>query len=287
MRSSSSLSPRVVGVSLFVLALIATPAPTTTRPSVKKLNATGNALAYSTYLGSGHGGSDTTRGIAVDSIGNGYVTEPGRAAWTILNNAANTVGQGAPSNSATATPTATLLAQFSQQGPKLVGTDGVGIGEQGYSVSISADGNTAIVGGFRDNSNAGAMWVWTRSGGVWTQQGTKLVGSGAVGPAYQGFSVSISADGNTAIVGGFGDNSFAGAAWIWTRSGGVWSQQGIKLVGSGGGGVAVVPRGSGRGAEESGRSREPSWSARAPWGTQIKAIPCPSLPTATPPSSEG
>ena len=57
---------------------------------------------------------------------------------------------------------------------------------KGISVSLSADGNTAIVGGYGDNSNAGAAWVWTRSGGVWTQQGTKLVGSGAVGDAQQG-----------------------------------------------------------------------------------------------------
>ena len=126
------------------------------------------------------------------------------------------------------------IAQFSQQGPKLVGTDAVGRSYQGSSVSLSADGNTAIIGGVNDNSAAGAAWVWTRSGGVWTQQGTKLVGSGAVGLASQGSSVSLSADGNTAIVGGFSDHSYVGAAWVWTRSGGVWIQQGTKLVGSGG-----------------------------------------------------
>src|ERR1035437_8182916 len=105
------------------------------------------------------------------------------------------------------------LAQFSQQGPKLVGTDAVDPAYQGTSVSLSADGNTAIVGGYPDNSSAGAAWVWTRSGAVWIQQGTKLVGSGAVGTAYQGCSVSLSADGNTAVVGAPKDNSYAGAAW--------------------------------------------------------------------------
>jgi hypothetical protein len=34
-------------------------------------------------------------------------------------------------------------AQFAQQGPKLVGTSA---GEQGYSVSLSGDGNTGVVG---------------------------------------------------------------------------------------------------------------------------------------------
>jgi hypothetical protein len=39
------------------------------------------------------------------------------------------------------------LAQFTQQGPKLVGSDAVGQAVQGSGVALSADGNTAIVGG--------------------------------------------------------------------------------------------------------------------------------------------
>ena len=122
---------------------------------------------------------------------------------------------------------------WTQQGSKLVGTGAVGNAGQGISVALSADGNTAIVGGSGDNSDTGAAWVYTRSGGVWTQQGSKLVGTGAVGSAEQGRSVALSADGNTAIVGGPGDNSYTGAAWVFTRSGGVWTQQGSKLVGTG------------------------------------------------------
>ena len=126
-----------------------------------------------------------------------------------------------------------LFAQFTQQGPKLVGTGAVGIANQGLTVAISADGNTAIVGGAFDNSTVGAVWIFTRTAGVWTQQGPKLVGSDAAGNALQGYSVSISADGNTAIVGGLYDNNFAGAGWIFVRSAGVWTQQGPKLVGTG------------------------------------------------------
>jgi hypothetical protein len=130
---------------------------------------------------------------------------------------------------------------FIQQGPKLVGTGAVAGGlheiEQGYSVALSADGNTAIVGGLIDNDRVGAAWVFTHSSGVWSQQGSKLVGTDAVGGAYQGWSVALSADGNTAMVGGPGDNYFTGAAWVFTRSGGVWSQQGSKLVGTGASGT--------------------------------------------------
>jgi hypothetical protein len=81
------------------------------------------------------------------------------------------------------------------------------------------------VGGYEDNSKVGAAWVYTRSGSTWTQQGAKLVGTGAVGASYQGAGVALSADGNTAIVGGYGDNSAVGAAWVYTRSSGVWNQQ--------------------------------------------------------------
>jgi hypothetical protein len=71
-------------------------------------------------------------------------------------------------------------------------------------------------------------------GGTWTQQGPKLVGTGNAGKGLQGRSVALSADGNTALVGGFGDNSLTGAAWVFTRSDGTWAQQGLKLVGTGG-----------------------------------------------------
>ena len=44
------------------------------------------------------------------------------------------------------------------------------------------------------------MWVFTRSRGIWSQQGKKLVGSGAVGsPPAKALSLALSADGNTAL----------------------------------------------------------------------------------------
>jgi hypothetical protein len=107
-----------------------------------------------------------------------------------------------------------LLAQFSQQGPKLVGTGAVGAAEQGSAVALSATGNTAIVGGFELSTTVGAAWVYTRSSGAWSQQGSKLVANGVLGSYLrQGNSVALSADGNTAIVGGPGD---AGGAWVYS-----------------------------------------------------------------------
>jgi hypothetical protein len=120
---------------------------------------------------------------------------------------------------------------WTQQGDKLVGTGGVGAGRQGASAALSDDGNTAAVGGFGDNSSAGAAWVFTRSSGAWTQQGSKLVGTGGVG-AQQGSSLSLSADGNTMAVGGPADSGGVGAAWIFARRYGVWTPR-QKLVGTG------------------------------------------------------
>jgi hypothetical protein len=112
------------------------------------------------------------------------------------------------------------LAEFTQQGPKLVGTGAVGYATQGYSVSISRDNDTAIVGGPDAATNStGAVWVFIRGNNAWTQQDDKLIGNGAarhLAPA-QGYSVAASGDGNTAIVGGRSDDDNAGAPWVFIR----------------------------------------------------------------------
>jgi hypothetical protein len=136
----------------------------------------------------------------------------------------------------TVTPT---TYPISQQAAKLVGTGSSGPARQGSALAVSADGNTAVVGGWRDgsvNQNSGnsSVWIFTRSGSVWTQQGPKLAGKANVGTgSILNQSIAISADGNTILVGASGDAGARGATWVYTRSGGVWTQQGNKLYGSG------------------------------------------------------
>ncbi len=122
---------------------------------------------------------------------------------------------------------------WTQQGGALTATGEIGEGELGWSVALSSAGNTALIGGPGDNTNVGALWVFTRSGSTWTQQGTKLTGSGEVGEGQLGYSVALSANGNTALAGGPTDNLAVGAAWVFTHSGATWSQVGSKLTGSG------------------------------------------------------
>lgn len=123
------------------------------------------------------------------------------------------------------------------QQAKLAASDGLS-GDY-FGMALALQGDTAIVGArFADLSggrtDAGAAYVYTRSGTVWTQQ-TKLTASD--GGANDQFSYCIALDGDTAMIGSPYDNlgtvSDAGSAYVFRRTGGAWSQT-SKLVASDG-----------------------------------------------------
>lgn len=125
---------------------------------------------------------------------------------------------------------------WAQQGPKLYPSNAIGASGFGYSVSLSAAGNTALITGWNDDDETGAAWVFTRSGDTWTQ-GPKLTaddetGGGEFGGSQFGSSSALSGDGDTALIGGQYDNHNAGAAWVFSRSGATWAQEGPKLTGA-------------------------------------------------------
>jgi len=96
----------------------------------------------------------------------------------------------------------------------------------GSAVSISADGNTAIVGANQESTDAnavGAAYIFTRSGDVWTEQ-QKIQASDKEAQDFFGWSVCISSDGNIVAVGAIQEGS-SGSVYIFTRSGGVWTEQ--------------------------------------------------------------
>jgi hypothetical protein len=194
-------------------------------------NGTGRAWVYR-RTGSG----TWTQLIALaagDAVGNaqqGYSVAVSADGNTVL------VGGNNDSSGAGAAWVYTRGFPFWTEQAKLVGTGAYGLGSgQGWSVAISSDGNTVLEGGPADNPYAGvgAAWVFVRGNGAWSQQGGKLIGTGAVGSTIQGNSVALSADGNIALVGGPYDNSLIGAAWVFVRNNGTWTQQGQKLVGTG------------------------------------------------------
>ena len=111
--------------------------------------------------------------------------------------------------------------------PKLVASDAAAGDNFGEAVAI--DGDTLVVGSPYDDdlgSSSGSAYVFTRSGGVWSQQ-AKLLPSD--GDTLDAFGWRVAVDGASAVVGayksGLGSSTGAGAAYVFTRSGAVWSQQ--------------------------------------------------------------
>ncbi|HOR97207.1 MAG TPA: FG-GAP repeat protein [Kiritimatiellia bacterium] len=109
---------------------------------------------------------------------------------------------------------------------KLTADDGTALDYFGYSVALAGD--TALVGAYQDDDkgdNSGSAYVFTRSGTTWTRQ-AKLTANDGSDSDWFGYSVAISGD--TALVGAYGDDdkvSNSGSAYVFTRSGSVWTQQ--------------------------------------------------------------
>ena len=139
------------------------------------------------------------------------------------------------------------------------GTDGnFGDGDQfGFSISLSDDGNTLAVGANAEDSNAtgingnqednsmqsaGAAYLFVRSGTTWTQQAYVKAPNTAANVQF-GYSVALSADGNTFAVSSFDEGGSSrqvvngpngpfppgrngtGAIYVYTRSGAAWTLQ--------------------------------------------------------------
>jgi hypothetical protein len=129
---------------------------------------------------------------------------------------------------------------------------GPGAGDR-FGQSVAVSGDTVVVGAYQEDSSAtgvnsasdelasdaGAAYVFVRRAGVWTQEAylkPAAVGTSQAGDSF-GFAVAISGD--TVVVGAYGEKSsttgvnstpnesanFAGAAYVFARSAGVWTQQ--------------------------------------------------------------
>ena len=136
---------------------------------------------------------------------------------------------------------------WSQQAKLQAGNKGAG-DQFGYSVAI--DGSTVVIGAINEDTgstNAGSVYVFTRSGSSWTQQARLQASDKA---KDDNFGISIDISGNTVIIGSEDGTStisgswqcgntswyyneikeYTGAAYIFTRSNSSWSQQ-VKISG--------------------------------------------------------
>jgi hypothetical protein len=113
---------------------------------------------------------------------------------------------------------------YSQQA-KLTASDGAGGDIFGFSVAISAGGTIALIGAQYHNSQTGSAYVFTESGGTWTEA-QELTASDAMKGDFFGNAVALSADGTIALVGAYGKNaySYTGAVYVFTEGDGTWTQ---------------------------------------------------------------
>ncbi len=129
----------------------------------------------------------------------------------------------------------TIGPVFSLQ-QKLLAESGARHYEFGGSVALSGD--TLVVGAngydLYGNQRHGFVYVFTRSGGVWTQQQQLTAGDGAAND-YFGYSVAISGDTLVvgAISGDIGANSRHGLVYVFTRNGAVWTERQKLIAGDG------------------------------------------------------
>lgn len=106
----------------------------------------------------------------------------------------------------------------------------------GYSVSLSADGNTVAIGSHRSHdggNDAGHVRVFTWSGSTWTQKGINVPGTKGFGNF--GTSVELSDDGNIIVASApyhsIGTYAFEGTARVFKWSGSAWVQEGTTING--------------------------------------------------------
>jgi len=108
--------------------------------------------------------------------------------------------------------------QWSQQA-KLAASDGVNFDYFGEAVALSGD--WAAVGAPDHQSARGAVYLFQRSGGVWTQQAKLLPSDPAQGAR---FGAALAFDGSTLAAAAPGNSGGRGAVYLFTLSGGTWTQ---------------------------------------------------------------
>jgi hypothetical protein len=170
----------------------------------------------------------------------GFTMATTRVGWSVsLSADGRTALVGGPSDSSASSEPGSFCTYTTAdgthwiQGLRATPSDNVGQSRFGWSVSLSADGGTALIGGPYDDSSRGAVWLYTRSGSTWSER-AKLKPTDEKFTAGCGAAVALSSDAKTALVGGpwdWGDGSGQrGAAWIFSDASGSLTQRGSKLM---------------------------------------------------------
>jgi hypothetical protein len=154
--------------------------------------------------------------------------------------AGDTAAVGAPGRDAPGAADAGAVYVFARSGAAwslqaLLVATGAGPGDA-FGSALALQGDTLLVGGPQAAAGGpGAAWVFVRSGTTWSEQARLAASDAAPGDA---FGASVALSGDTALVGAAGDDHpggvDAGAAFVFARAAGTWSEQ-ARLTASGGG----------------------------------------------------
>ena len=186
---------------------------------VAKLNPTGSALVYSTYLGGSSG--DRGYGIAVDPSGNAYVTgETSSTNFPTANPLQPTIGGNGDAFVAKLNPTGSALVYSTYLGGSY--------GDRGYGIAVDPSGNTYVTGSTNSTDFPTANPLQPAFGGgdfdafvaKLNPGGSALVystylGGSDVEPGYEAYpyislhgSITVDTSGNAYVTGGTTSTDF-------------------------------------------------------------------------------
>jgi len=109
----------------------------------------------------------------------------------------------------------------------------------GFGLALAQAGETLVIGAYRKNltemTDAGAVYVFSRSGATWSEQGRMTAWDAATGAEF-GYAVALSGD--TLVVGApwassGGKAAYCGAAYVYVWRGGAWIPQQKLLAADG------------------------------------------------------
>ena len=184
------------------------------------------AVYYSKWNG---GGWDTQKIMAADSVNTVYL-----GCSVAVSADGNTIVAGAAGDDDNG-QTSGAFYRFKWNGSfwetnKCKSSDGTNSDIFGYSVAVSTDGNTIVAGACGDDGSKGAVYLFQLNGTNWTQK--KFIAYDGANSDYFGWSIALSSDGNTIVVGAKGDDSSKGAVYHFRWNGFTWETN--KLIVSGG-----------------------------------------------------
>jgi len=101
-----------------------------------------------------------------------------------------------------------------------------------FGTAVAVSGTTVVVGASGKDLSRGAVYVFSKTAGTWSQSAKLLAGDRGIG---DGFGGAVAIAGSVLVVGASGDDTSLtfdhGAAYVFTQSAGTWSQT-IKLLAS-------------------------------------------------------